>query len=104
MNGTEDTNTNLGSFEVVINSALKAMQLAGAELVEDQEFERREKICQGCNDFVNLGWKGFEVKGCGICKCPLVTKGRTSKYFSFSKMKVIDTKCPSMDGDKWSKP
>jgi len=104
MSGTEDTNTKLGSFDFVINSALKAMQLAGAELVDEEEFNRRKGICEGCDQYVNLAFEGFEVKGCGICKCPLVTKGKTSKYFSFKKLQVVDTTCPSKDGDKWLKP
>jgi len=95
------TNTESKSDNFVVNAALEAIKAMGGELVDDATFERRREVCESCTFYRDVLFKGLNLKGCSVCSCPLQTKGRTKKYYSFQSLKVIDTKCPHKDGDKW---
>jgi len=95
------TNSESKSDNFVINAALEAIKALGGELVDDDTFGRRRQVCESCPLYGEVLFKGLNLKGCSVCSCPLETKGRTKKYYSFSALKVIDTKCPHADGDKW---
>ena len=69
----------------------KAVRSTGTE-VSDEHFKDRGNVCKGCPNFRML--KVLDVMGCGVCKCPLETKGRLWTYFSPSKMAVIRAECP----------
>lgn len=81
---------------------IEAWKERGAVLCSTEQMEARRSVCESCDEFVDLSPLPFlTVKGCGICKCPIATKGRTLKYFSFTKGRIVKTECPHPEGNKW---
>ena len=92
---------NTSSHKFVESTILKIVQLGGT-LADDATFEKRSEVCRQCPNFGKVYVLGIELEGCTICGCPLETKGRTNSFFSLTKGRVIDTICPSPEGDKWN--
>lgn len=71
---------------------------AGGKPITDEHFEARKAICHSCPHFSQC-LPVTEVPGCGICKCPLETKGKLWTYFSITKLKTVRAECPL---SKWA--
>lgn len=76
----------------MINAVVKF----GGTLVSDDQYNQRVSKCNGCEFMGGVSLPGVsdEVKGCTICKCPLATKPRYKKYFSFTQLRTVLAKCP----------
>lgn len=88
---------NLDKKESWIIDAINMVVKLGGELIEEDHYQERLKICQECDHFEEVPISDLSkqtLMGCGICKCPAATKPRYKKYFSFSKMRIIEAKCP----------
>ena len=76
----------------------------GGVKVKEEEFEKRLKICQGCDykgkvkPIPKPGGQRKEYDGCKICGCPFDTKLRF-KYHILNGVKLIT--CPHPEGAKW---
>jgi len=71
-----------------------------AEMVGEEQYAERVRICELCPFFGEVDIPGVRVLGCKKCGCPVETKPRVLKYFSVIKAKMVVVECP--DG-RWPK-
>ena len=71
-------------------------------LVKKEHYNARKKICNACEMQVMVEPVPMLIlPGCGICKCPTLTKPRCLTHYSQEAGEVIKTVCPHPDGNKW---
>lgn len=66
----------------------------GGSLVTDEHFEARVAACRKCPYVGQVTpLPKIKAEGCTLCGCPLDTKARMLKYFSPSRLGVVDSRC-----------
>lgn len=85
-----------------VTGAINRMVAMGGEKVTEAEYNQRVEICKGCDKWGKVRpLPMLELDGCTLCGCPTATKPRFRKYFSVTRMKIVEAECPHENGNKW---
>jgi hypothetical protein len=94
--------------EQILNWAknrLYKMRMAGGELLDKEEVNKRLKVCNSCEYKgqvkIPVPLLNITDEGCTKCGCPFVTKPYLKTYFDTDTMKFELTVCPHENGNKW---
>ncbi len=88
-------------IEMSINAFIKY----GGALAGEEQYLERVSACRSCPYFgevtIPLLLKKLTLEGCTLCGCPVSTKPRARKYFSFTELRIIKATCPNPEGSLW---